>query len=320
MPQHTELELSIIIVNWNGIDVLPTCLESIVKNPPSVPYEIVVVDNDSSDGSVGWINSSEAGRLLRGIEFRLIQSGENLGFGKANNLAISQGNAPFLFLLNPDTIVTKGAIDRLLETLKSHPGIGITAPRLFTDGVVSASVTALAASPVSILVEGLALDRILPRRITSTWLYRANWTYDERVAVPVVSGAAMMCKREMINETGSFDPSLHMYAEDYELCVRVNRHGWRIMFEPEADVVHLGGKSSAQRWTDEERILVQESARMVYENKSFSRLRNIANGLARTGVLAIHGVRHRLNGRDSGLLRKLVVLYLRNCAELLRGK
>src|SRR5690349_11673042 len=101
-------DLSIVIVNWNGRNFLPDCLQSIAQNPPSCTFEIVVVDNASADGSVEWMKSDEARGMLGEASFRLIESADNLGFGRANNLAFAQTESKYVFVLNPDCVVPPG--------------------------------------------------------------------------------------------------------------------------------------------------------------------------------------------------------------------
>ena len=125
-------ELAIIIVNWNGGELLHRCLESIRKFPPAVSYEVVVVDNASTDGTREWLELQTV---------RLIKNQDNVGFGRANNIAFRETKQPFLFLLNSDAELQTGSIDKLLETIKSDPGFGVVGPRLHNpDGTLQASV------------------------------------------------------------------------------------------------------------------------------------------------------------------------------------
>ncbi|MBK7801070.1 MAG: glycosyltransferase [Chloracidobacterium sp.] len=189
-------ELSIIIVNWNGAAFLPACLESIVENPPSCSFEIVVVDNASTDTSVEWMKSENAKNLLGDTNFRLIESDENLGFGRGNNLAITETDSETVFLLNPDTLIKAKSVDILLKTLVGEEGVGAVGPKLRNmDGSLQPSVWSFPPTPLKYLFEGLKLQILLPKKFRGKWLRSSHWAHDERIAVNVLSGAAILAKK-----------------------------------------------------------------------------------------------------------------------------
>src|SRR2546423_7431704 len=149
------VELSIIIVNWNGGELLRRSLESVAAHPPRCPYEIVVVDNASTDGSREWLMSLGAG-------VRLILNEENQGFGRGNNQAFAATEAPLLFLLNSDAEVHAGAIDALVETINSDERIGVTGPRLINpDGTLQASVWRNPVTPFETVANTLRLYKLM---------------------------------------------------------------------------------------------------------------------------------------------------------------
>ncbi len=307
-----RFNLSIIIVNWNGINFLPDCLKSIVENPPSVPYEIIVVDNDSSDGSVAWMRSSDAIALLGETNFRLIESGGNLGFSKANNLAIDDSDSPVIFLLNPDTVVRKGAIDKLLATLESDENIGACAPKLLNaDGSVQHSVWAFPPTPLTILFIELKLVKFLPKRPFRNVIYSSFWDYERRVDVPIISGAAIMAKRETVEQVGGLDPSFHMYGEDVEWCARIKKGGWRIFFEPDAEIFHFGGLSSSQRWSNSGTAVVK-----MYESGMELQLSNLPrylvflNSLTTCFTQGVFLLKNFLLRRDTRSLMEIIKIQL----------
>lgn len=303
--------LTIIIVNWNGKDFLPQCLRSIAENPPSVSFEVVVVDNLSADGSREWLVSEEAEQIFPAGSFRVILSDENLGFGRANNLAIDSTDSEYLFLLNPDTIVKLDAIDILLAVLKGERAIGAVAPKLLNeDGSTQYSVWGFPPTPLSLLVQGLQFDSLLPKQLLQTWLYASHWSYDRRAAVPMFSGAAIAAKREMIDMVGAFDPDFHMYGEDGEWCVRMNRNGWLTVFEPEAVIVHLGGQSSIQRWgTDDSRIKEQE-AFIYFQKKCLPRVCVFSNLITRLFIFSLYYLRNIVLRRDNRMTREILALHI----------
>src|SRR5262249_12143514 len=139
-PQFS-MDISIIIVNWNGRDLLPRCIESIMQRPPSVPYEIVVVDNASTDGSVEWLRAARSSEWLKTANLRVIENAENVGFGRANNIAFRQTDASMFLLLNSDTEVKEGAIDKLVEALRSNEKAGGCGPKVLNaDGSLRPTV------------------------------------------------------------------------------------------------------------------------------------------------------------------------------------
>src|SRR5215475_5742742 len=264
-----SVDLSIIIVNWNGRDLLAKCIESIVKNPPSVPYEIVVVDNASTDGSVEWLRAAQTDELVKGASLRVIENIENVGFGRANNMAFRQTSASMVFLLNSDAEVREGAIDRLIETLKSNEKAGGCGPKLLnTDGSLQPSVYRNPPTAWEILVTGLRLYYLLPGRLRGAILLGPYWDHSTRRKARMLSGAAILLRREVIDSVGGFDEEFYFYGEDTELCHRIITSGWELLFEPDAQVVHHCHKSALLRWGAEGKHRKNADAVLLYYRKS----------------------------------------------------
>jgi GT2 family glycosyltransferase len=279
----SPIELSIIIVNWNGGELLRRCVESIWQHPPRVNHELVVIDNASSDGSADFLRDGNG-------QVRLIENTQNTGFAKANNQAIRLCHSPWLFLLNPDAEVKAGAIDALLATINSDPRIGACAPKLLnTDGSVQPNVWRLPPTALYIVFENMGLHRLLPGALRGRWLLGRHWHYSRRQPVCAFSGAAMMVRRAMIEAIGAFDESFEMYGEDGEWCVRMARRGWLRYFEPTAEVVHHGGQSALKRWTDDERRLNEIEAHIRFQRCVLPRGRFLLNLLTHAMVLAVIG-------------------------------
>jgi len=292
-----SVELSIIIVNWNGRDLLAKCLESIVKRPPAVSYEIVVVDNASTDGSVEWLRAAQSNGLLKGAGFRLIENTENFGFARANNIAFRQTSSRLVFLLNSDTEVREGAIDRLIETLKSNEKAGGCGPKLLnSDGSLQHSVYRNPPTAWEILVTGLRLYYLLPRRIRGALLLGPYWDHASRRKARMLSGAAILLRKEVIDSVGGFDEEFHFYGEDIELCLRIVNSGWELWFEPDAQIVHHGAASALLRWGSEEQLRVIVDGNMRSFKKSLPRPHFIANCLASCLVLLLERVWRLIRG------------------------
>ena len=271
-------ELAIIIVNWNGGELLQRCLTSLEQFPPSVPYEVVVVDNASTDGSREWLESHAAG-------LRLIKNNDNVGFGQANNSAFKETKEPLLFLLNSDAEVLAGTVDTLIATIKSDSRFGVVGPRLHNaDGTLQASVWRNPMTPFETLANAFRLYKLMPKKLRGDLLLGYHWDHTHSRSASLLSGAALMVRREVINEVGGFDERFHMYGEDTEWCLRIVRGGWLMMFEPKAIVVHHGGGSATKRWTDLEKRREVYISFFRFQRLSLSRSLAIANLIA--GCLA----------------------------------
>jgi GT2 family glycosyltransferase len=228
-------DLSIVIVSWNTKDFLQQCLYSIHQYPPKVLYEIIVVDNQSNDGSVDLV------KLLY-PDVRLIANSTNGGFARGNNQAIAASDGNFILLLNPDTEVEDGAIDRLHDLIDADDTIGAVGSRLINpDHTIQASC-----HPEPTLL------REFWRLFHFDRVYRygdydmTHWPMNQVREVEVVQGASMMVRRTVINEIGLFDDGYFMYTEEVDLCHRIRKNGKRIVFVPQSIVVHYGGKSTQQ--------------------------------------------------------------------------
>ena len=217
--------LSIVIVTYNSSGHIDGCLRSLVEHPPSTDHEIVVVDNASTDGTAAAIRARWSG-------IRVIDAGANLGFARANNVGIQQTFGPLILLLNPDTLVPAGAIDRLVAVLDAHSDVAIVGPRLIDgDGRAELSFGRM----ISPLAE-LRQKFIAPAA--------EHLTRRERI-VDWVSGACLLVRRRDAEAVGLLDERYFMYTEDVDFCAAVRARGRHVLFSPAAQVVHLRGQSRA---------------------------------------------------------------------------
>lgn len=227
--------LSIIIVNWNTGQVLLDCLESIFDNPPTRPFEVIVVDNDSSDGSA---HAAE----LRFPQVLLIYSSINRGFAGANNLAFEQAGGEFILLLNPDTVICPGALQTLLDFLEANPKAGAAGAMLLNpDGSLQPSC-----SPEPALGrEFLRLFHIKGVR-PDGYYEMSHWDPSSPRQVDTLLGACLMVRREAQQQIGLMDEAFFMYSEEVDYCRRLRQASWEIYWVPQARIVHLGAQSTHQ--------------------------------------------------------------------------
>jgi GT2 family glycosyltransferase len=274
-------ELSIIIVNWNGGGLLRRCVETIVSSEPTASYEILIIDNASEDDSLDQLRASEPlTPLLANQQLRIINNAENRGFGAANNQGFAVTNSPFVFLLNLDTEVRPGTIDTLLNTMKSDPRIGICGPKILnTDGSLQISAFFNPPRVWHTILSQLKIYRLLPPKRRGELLLGGHWDHDRLRSVPMLGGAAMLARREMIDDVGGFNEKFHMYSEDAEWCWRITKAGWKLVFVPDAVLLHHGATSSKKRWSSQERLKVRLEANFNFEHSILPRWRVTANQL-----------------------------------------
>jgi len=276
-----SLELSIIVVNWNGGELIKRCLDSCRRYHSSIPFELIVVDNASIDGSREWLSS-------QGEFVKLIANNENPGFARANNQAFATSTAPFLFLLNSDAEIHPGTLETLFATIRSASEIGVVGPRLVnTDGSLQASVWRNPPTPFETLTNAFRLYKLMPKKIRAKTLLGYHWDHTQRRSARLLSGAALLIRRKVIEDVGGFDERFHMYGEDTEWCLRVVKAGWTMLFEPAATVTHHGGSSTAQRWTNLEKRRVEYLSFFQFQRIALSKqlaISNLATGLFTTSV------------------------------------
>lgn len=233
------MKLSIIIVSWNVGEDLLRCLESIKENRPCERFETIVIDNGSTDGTVEAVRKSFS-------EVVIIANDENRGFAAANNQGIVQSKGEYVLLLNPDTIVHSGALDTLIGFMDSHPDIGVCGPKLLNeDGSTQRSVRRLPTFRAVLYRHTIFKLIGLFRGQYNKWMMK-DFTYDCQKEVFQLMGAALLIRRSVIDQVGLMDENFFMYYEEVDLCYRIKKAGWRIVFMPEAVITHLAGRSAAQ--------------------------------------------------------------------------
>jgi N-acetylglucosaminyl-diphospho-decaprenol L-rhamnosyltransferase len=232
---ESTLFLSIILVNYNGAEFIFDCLSSIKNLVDLTKCEVIIVDNSSTDHSVSLINDNFP-------SFKLICSQENLGFGKANNLAVACSQGEYLLFLNTDTILIENTPEILAKYLEQHQDIAAIGSRItFEDGSYQLSCGRLPNLVMEIIDKiRYGLDRKWHH--TFSGIYdRQNLTVQE---VGWLTGACLMMRRDIYEQLGGFDESFFMYFEDKDICKRVRDLGSKVVYYPNTSLIHLLGGSS----------------------------------------------------------------------------
>lgn len=229
------MQVSIIIVNYNGGDVIVDCLASIFQHFTQPQVEVIVVDNDSRDGSPELIEQKFP-------QVKLLRQSDNLGFGAANNIGANQAQGTYLFLLNSDTLIQANILPAFIDKLESLPDMGIVGPRLLNpDGSFQLST----AYEIGLWGEWRTLQEVRQYRQPANRSALAQ-QYDTDQFVEIVVGAAMLMRRSHFMQIGGFDESFFMYFEESDLCQRFRDAGYRLLYTPDVSLVHIGGYSVAQ--------------------------------------------------------------------------
>ncbi|MFZ2399921.1 MAG: glycosyltransferase family 2 protein [Smithella sp.] len=244
------MDLSIIIVNWNTCNILHDCLTSIRNSRGGIEIEVFVVDNDSSDGSREMVQKDFP-------EVHLINSGGNIGFGRANNLAIPLATAPYILFLNPDTIVNHKALDKMCAFLNNNPRTGVISCKIMDQtGCVAELPLQMEKTPFKRFLLQIfdaresanIIKRIFPSQSPHKSGYVRNFY-----------GPCLLIRKEVLDEVGYFDEQFFMYAEDIDLCERIHKKGWQLYYMSEVDIIHLGEQSSDHAPKDFSMLMMCES-------------------------------------------------------------
>jgi N-acetylglucosaminyl-diphospho-decaprenol L-rhamnosyltransferase len=315
-----SLDLSIVIVSWNVAGLLHDCLQAILA-PATEPdqsgvlhlgkysIEVYVVDNASSDDSKEMVRETFP-------QVRLIVNPTNVGFTKANNVALEICRGRYLLLLNPDTRVVDDALVRMLDYMEAHPDVGVLGPQLRYGGGSLQSSRRRFPTLATAFFESTLLHQWFP---TNHWAqaYKMADTPDDLVQdVDWVVGACMLVRAEAVGDVGLLDERFFMYSEEMDWCRRIVEAGWRVVYYPEAVVVHYEGRSTDQVVAS--RHVNFERSKILYFGKHHGRTRaTILRGfLLATYALQLteEGLKF-LVGHKRALRRERVVAY----AQVLRS-
>lgn len=256
------MKLTVVIVNYNVKYYVGQCIDSVRRALQGIDSEIIVVDNHSRDGSVEYLSR------LEGV--RLIESGHNLGFSKANNIAIRQSEAEYVLLLNPDTIVAEDSVKKMLYFADTHPKAGGIGVRMYNDwGAKARESRRGLPSPMTSFYKMVGLCRRMPLHPRYGKYYMGWLPWDAASRIEVVSGACFLIRRKALDEVGVLDEDYFMYGEDIDLSYRLLKGGWENWFVP-ADIIHYKGESTQK--TSFNYVHVFYNAMLIFMRKHYSHL------------------------------------------------
>jgi hypothetical protein len=232
-----KIDVSIVIVNWNTRDILADCLRSVYEQASELSFEIIVVDNASSDGSQEMVTSQFG-------EVTLIKNTENAGFASANNQGMRIAAGRYVLLLNSDTVVLDGAIEKVVAFADNVPDAAVVGCRVLNPDKTLQPTCFMYPSLLNMVLSCSYLYKLMPQskffgRERMTW-----WDREDSRQVDVVTGCFMLIRKIAIDRVGMMDERFLMYAEETDYCYRFKNSGWGIYFTPSSEIIHLGGQSS----------------------------------------------------------------------------
>lgn len=262
------MDLSIIIVSYNCSKLTAECVDSIYEKTRGVDFEVFVVDNASTDACRETFSADP--------RVKYIYSPENVGFGRANNLALAQTRGKYVLFLNPDTILRNDACGILCSFLDSHPEAGACGGNLFwPDGTPGPSFKRLRPG---IRYELNTLLRDIPAKI----LYGKNMEFNhdgKPLEAAYIIGADLLVRKEVLDSVGGFNPAFFLYYEETELCHRIAKAGWKIYSVAEAEITHINGGVTGRRQT------VEKKAQMLRSRNTYWNLTHSPFGAALAGSI-----------------------------------
>ncbi len=258
----TRPVVSIIIVNYNVRDFLESTLHSVRKALDGLTGEVFVVDNNSQDGSVAMVREKFP-------EVRLHPLTENLGFGRANNLAMREAAGEYFLILNPDTVLQEDTLRAMIAFMAEHPDAGMAGCKVLNaDGTFQLPCRRGFPTPWASFCKVFGLSALFPK----TRLFAGyNLTYlDENKEYPIdaVAGSFMFVRRAVFEQTQGFDEEYFMYGEDLDWCYRTQKRGWQVWYTPRTSIVHYKGESTKRSSIDEVRVFYD--AMHIFVRKNFS--------------------------------------------------
>lgn len=245
------VDVSVIIVNYNTLELTKNTIDSVIEKTKDLTYEIILVDNASTDGSVEFFEKEYKNKII------FVKNNENLGFGRANNKGIEISKGKYTFLLNSDTLLINNAIKILFDYMKKNENCGICGGNLF-DRDLKPTHSFLKQLP-SLKNELDFLWKTMTNIIENKVGKRNDFNYSKKEKeVGYITGADMMMKKSILNKVGLFDKDFFMYFEETELTYRIKNLGYQVISVPMAKIIHLEGKST---------IFKEKKIKMFLESK-----------------------------------------------------
>jgi GT2 family glycosyltransferase len=230
------VKLSIVIPTYNAHEWIQGCLDSIRLHHPSADYEIIVVDDRSSDDTVAIVRAQFP-------DVRLFANEKNVGFGRTVNVGLKAASGEDILVLNNDTWMHEGALDAMIGYLDAHPDVGIVGPRVLSgDGSLQQQCRRRIPTPMAALLYFTGVASLFPKSEAMAGYLMTTADEHQTTEVDAVSGACLMVRRAVMDQIHGFDEEYYLYGEDMDFCWRTKLAGWKVVYFPGAAITHFGGQ------------------------------------------------------------------------------
>lgn len=253
------MDVSFIIVNWKTKDLVSQAIKSIKKYAVEFKWEIIVVDNNSQDGSVEHFKKAFP-------EVILIEKRENLGFGRANNAGIKVAKGDYIFFFNSDAYLIDNSLKKLINRARQIPGLGAIAPLILNEDRSIQQSSGYFPSLAKVFLWMTFIDDLPYGQYLKPYHIDHDSFYQKEHQLGWLTGAAILTPKNVIKKIGGFDPEIFMYGEDIDLCYRITKAGYKILIFPKSKIVHIG-QGSSQRAP--KNAIVGEYKEIIYLYKKF---------------------------------------------------
>ena len=233
------MDVSVVIVSYNVANYLSECLSSF-KRETTCEYEIIVIDNNSDDKSVEVVKTNHP-------DAQIIQNDTNVGFARANNMGFKLADGRYLFMLNPDTVLLNGTVDKLVQFMDESPEIGVCGPKVLNPDLTIQYTCHHFPSLSITLTNYLQLQRFFPKNKFFGREHMTYWNYDEIKEIDWITGCSLMIRKKAMDDVGYLDENYFMYSEECDLSYRMKQNNWQTVFFPDSALIHYGGQSSSNQ-------------------------------------------------------------------------
>lgn len=261
-------DLSIIIVSYNTADITVAAIQSVIDTVKKISYEIIVVDNNSTDGSV------EAIKKLKSSRVNMIENEENYGFSKANNIGVKQATGRYVLFLNSDTVVHEKTLDGMVEWMDQNQKVGAATCKLvMPNGKLDDASHRGFPTPLRSLFHFTGIASIFPRSQFFNG-YHLGWKdIDKTHEIEALVGAFMLTRREAGEEVGWWDEDYFWYGEDLDFCYKLREKGWKIFYVPEFTTLHYKGASGGLKKESKKITTASKATKIKATNARFDAMK-----------------------------------------------